>query len=137
MAEPRRQARRSAWLFAHKLITLAKVVGEFAGTDLIHVTTAELCKGLGRPDGAVLEQVQQFAREVAELMRGYGLDTACGCGYLALTGGEEGCRERALEQDREPTVYTPDDLDAALDAYLLGLRAPASAGGQPSACQRS
>ena len=124
MAEAHPADREQAWLFAHKLITLTKAVREFAAADQLHVTTQELCKAMGRPDGAELEQVQRFAREVAEFMAGYGLDTACGCGYLAFTIEPEGVWEQAAAAGREPSAYTPRDVDEAWGALVAGRPAP-------------
>ena len=54
------ERRKRAWEFAHKLITLGKVAPEREGKDLLDVRTEEICKAMGRPQGASLEEVQQF-----------------------------------------------------------------------------
>lgn len=126
--------RQDAWLLAHKLISLARGLEQLADADQLHVTTQELCRAMGRPDGAQLEQVQVFARDVAELMDGYGLDTACGCGYLAFTIGCTGAVERALAEGREPRIYTPADLNQAFDAWLHGQRADGSSAAAGPSC---
>jgi len=110
--------RRRAWLFAHKVLTLARYLTEREGVDLVDVKTAEVTKAMGRPEGAELEAVQRFVREVLRFLRGWGVYAACGCGYLSLRVGFEERRDRALREGRDLTSYAPEDLERCLEEYL-------------------
>ncbi len=109
---------RRAWLLAHKLITLGRAVGQREGTDLVQVTTAQLAHAMGASGPAPLEQVRAFAQQVVDFMAGYGLYTACGCGYLSLLVGPSEAAERAFAEKRELSWHTPEDVDAYLDEIL-------------------
>ena len=50
--------RKKAWQLAHKLLTLAAIVAEREGADMIAVRTEEFCKAMGQPEGARLEDVR-------------------------------------------------------------------------------
>lgn len=62
-------------------------------------------KPMDRPEGTGLEAGQRFVQEAVHFMRGYGLDAACGCGYLSLCVGEEGNHDRALREGRDLTEF--------------------------------
>ena len=111
---------QAARLLAGKIATLASIVPDREGCDRVRVSTAELCKAMGQADGAKLEDVQDFARSVVALLDGHGLDTGCGCGYLALEVGPAEVVARALAEGRDPTVFTPADLDAYLAEVTSG-----------------
>ena len=111
--------RKKAWCFAHKLITMVKVVPQREGKELVNVRTEEICKAMDQPSGAKLEDVQKFVYEVIEFMQGYDMDIICGCGYLSMMVSTTQTRERAIRENREPTSFVPDSIDKYLDDYIL------------------
>ncbi len=119
MAEMKIVRRRRAWKFAHKLVTLGKAVTEREGKDLLYVSTEEICKAMGQPNGANLEAVQKFVHDVVEFMQGYEMYIVCGCGYLSLMISKAALVESAFENDREPTQFAPKSIDRYLDDYIL------------------
>jgi hypothetical protein len=106
------ELQKRAWLLAHKLIFLGRAVAEREGADLLNVKTAEVCKAMGKPEGAALEEVQRFVYRVLSFMKGYGMYTATGCGYLSLMVAREERRDQALEENRDLVGFTPEDLEA-------------------------
>jgi len=110
--------RKSAWQLAHKLLTLAGIVAKREGADLVAVKTEEFCKAMGQPEGAKLEDVRDFVREVVEFMQGFGMYVVCGCSYLSLSVAPEQRMQLALDQNRQPTSFSPDSIDDYLNEYL-------------------
>ncbi len=113
------ERKKRAWRLAHKLITLGRAIPKNEGKDMLDVRTEEICKAMGKPDGAKLEEVREFVLEVVEFMQGYGMYIVCGCGYLSIMVSEAAHRELALEENREPTSFMPQSIDKYLEEYIL------------------
>jgi hypothetical protein len=101
-----------AEVFARMLLELARAVPELEDADVLDVRTAEVVRAMGLEEGAPLEQVQAFAREVAARMEGHGISVVCGCGYLSLMVGPAELQEQAFAEGRELRSFEPDDLVA-------------------------
>ena len=108
--------RRRARELAQKILALVEVVPHREGAELVRISSPTICHAMGQPGAAPLEHVQRFVYEVLEHLRPHALDTACGCGYLALVVGAGGVRERAWRDGRELCCFTPDDIDVYLRA---------------------
>jgi len=113
------QQRRGAWEFAHKILSLTKVVVAREGRDLLEISTREICVAMGRPDGAKLEEVRDFVFQVLEFLQGYDVHMVCGCGYLSLMASAEDWSERFLESGSEPTSFAPPDLEQYFDEHVI------------------
>ncbi len=120
------EMKHRAWLLAHKLICLARLVPRKENVDLLEVTTQHLCEAMGEPEGARLEAVQAFTREVAAFMAGYHVHVACGCGYLSLRVTDEATAQRFLEETTEPRSFRPRDLEAYFVEQVLLANKPVS-----------
>ena len=115
------EMKRRAWTLAHKLIALSRVVPRQESVHLLDVSTQALCNAMGKPEGAQLEEVQGFAREVVDFMSGSGVYVSCGCGYLSLRVTDERTARAFLEEIIEPVSFKPEDLEAYfVDHILLG-----------------
>ncbi len=120
--------KRRAWLLAHKLIALSRTVPREEQVHFLEVTTQALCNAMGKPEGARLEEVQAFTREVVAFMSGYGTYVSCGCGYLSLRVTDERTAQTFLEDTLEPTSFRPQDLEALfVERVLLASRTPVAA----------
>ena len=100
---------------ATKLTALVRLVQEREGADLVHVSSDEICRAMGKPQGATLHEVKQFVQLVLEHLQGRGSEAACGCGLLSLQVGRTGFMDRAVAEDRDLTTFVPDDIES----YLL------------------
>lgn len=123
MGELDLQTKKRAWELAHKLITLGRAVAEREGRELLVATTDEICRAMGKPGGASIEEVKRFVCQVLELMQGYQMYMACGCGFLSIRVTTQEACDRALEENRDLRSYTPEDLDGYFDGYLLSAAA--------------
>jgi len=119
MSSPQLQYRTRAWLLAHKLLTLGRMVKDTYSKDLLHVPTSEITKAMGVSGSARLEDVQAFIYHVLEFMKGYGMVTACGCGYLSIRVGLKTTWNSAQERPTELNEFTVDDLEALMEKVLL------------------
>jgi len=106
--------------FATKLIALAEIVPAREGVDMVNVRTIEVCRAMGRPEGAKLEEVQKFVYKVLEFLRDRDLYTACGCGYLSLMIAPVALRDKAFEESRDLSSYTPEDIESYLEGARRG-----------------
>jgi hypothetical protein len=113
--------RKRAWDFAHKLLSIVKVIPELEGKQLLVVKTEEICKAMGATEKAKLEEVQRFVFEVIAFMKGYGMYIACGCGYLSLMVCLEQGHE-SLIANRDTTAFVPDAIDGYFERAVLALR---------------
>ena len=118
MNAPNLDQRRRAWELAHKLLSLIPWMQQRQDADLLALPTAQACKAMGMPDGAKLEEVRDFLREVTSFLRGYDMFVACGCGYLSLKVGVREAVEQAHEEGRDLVEITLDDVDAAFETFL-------------------
>jgi hypothetical protein len=126
---------RQAWNLAHKILSLTRIVPEREGADLLEVSTAQICKAMGQPNGAKLEEVRDFVLQVVEFMQGYDAHLVCGCGYLSLLVSREELARRYFDEGREPTRFKPLDLDQYFDEHVIN--APRSdAPAPPEVCAR-
>jgi len=82
---------------------------------MVQVGTGELCKAMGRPAGASMEQVKAFVCRLLPLLEAEGLSAACGCGFLALQVVPFSVLETALADERELVTFAPPDIDAYLE----------------------
>ncbi|MBW1808942.1 MAG: hypothetical protein JRJ19_02670 [Deltaproteobacteria bacterium] len=85
---------------------------------MVAVRTEEFCKAMGQPEGARLEDVRDFVREVVEFMQGFGMYMICGCAYLSLSVAPEERLQLALDENREPISFSPVDIDDYIDEYI-------------------
>ena len=108
----------AAAIFAARLIKLHGLVAERENADMVHVRTSELCKALGKPQGATMEEVKAFVCRLLPILEEAGMSAACGCGFLALQLVPEEIRDRAFEEGRDLSSFTPDDIDDYLRARL-------------------
>ena len=122
MSEPL-QRRRRAWEFAHKLLSIIEVIPRREGKALLVVRTEEICKAMGVPHKAKLEQVQRFVFDVVAFMRGYGMYIACGCGYLSLMVCSAERHEQIIE-NRDATAFLPESVDDYFDKFVLSSSCP-------------
>jgi len=113
------QQRKRAWVLAHKILSLTKIVQSLDGIDLLQVSTQEICKAMGKPEGARLEEVRDFVYQVLGFLQGYDVHLVCGCGYLSLLASAEDWSERFLEHGREPTPFSPPDLEQYFYEHVI------------------
>jgi hypothetical protein len=99
---------------ASRLGALVECAVEREGCDLVHVSTEELCRALGKPDGATMEEVKELVRLLLQHLSGRGVAAACGCGLLSLQVGQAGFMDRAVAEERELIVFTPEDIEQYL-----------------------
>jgi 2-keto-3-deoxy-L-rhamnonate aldolase RhmA len=99
---------------AGKLVRLAELAAEREGCDVVNVSTGELCKAMGKPDGATMEEVKSFVLQVLKHLDGQGMTAACGCGFLALRVMRKGMMETAVSNGRDLVEFTPPDIDQYL-----------------------
>jgi len=104
----------AAQQYARKLVQLAEVASRREGCDVVTVTTAELCKAMGTPGGATMEEVKSFVVEVLKDLCDRGMTGACGCGFLALRLMRARAMDEALAQGRDLREFTPADIDGYL-----------------------
>jgi 2-keto-3-deoxy-L-rhamnonate aldolase RhmA len=105
----------TAQQLARKLVRLAELACAQEGCDLVNVSTGELCKAMGKPDGASMEEVKAFVLEVLKHLDGQGMTAACGCGFLALKLMRKGVMEKAVATGCDLRELTPPDIDAYLE----------------------
>jgi hypothetical protein len=129
------QDRERAWIFAHKLLAIVKVIRDLEGKELLVVSTEEICKAMGVPEKAPLEAVQRFVFDVIAFTKGYGLYIACGCGYLSLMICPAE-RHESLIIHRDTTAFVPDSVDGYFEKHVLAAGA-AAAGGVEEICDRN
>jgi hypothetical protein len=91
----------SAASFAARLLAAAARADDARGGGAVQVSTAEICRAMGKPDGATMEEVKSYACEVARHLHGRGVTVGCGCGYLSLMVFTNEAQARAAEEDRE------------------------------------
>ena len=119
MSTPQIQYQTRAWLLAHKLLTLGRMVKDTHGKDLLHVPTSEITKAMGLSGRAKLEDVQTFIFHVLEFMKGYDMVTACGCGYLCIRVGLKATWNSAQDRETDLSEFRVNDLDALMEKVLL------------------
>lgn len=103
--------------FAAKLAVLANLVHEREGADCVAVPTAELCRALGKADGADIDEVRQFSLAVQRHLGPLGMTAACGCAHLALQVMARDAMDRAVGEDRDLILFSPDDINAYLESH--------------------
>jgi hypothetical protein len=113
------QRKKRAWEFAHKILSLAKIVPSLERCDLLQVNTQEICRAMGQPEGAKLEEVRDFVYQVLGFLKEYEVHLVCGCGYLSLLASAEDWSERFVEQGREPTSFSPPDLEQYFNEHVI------------------
>ena len=113
------QQRKRAWELAHKILSLIQVVPTREGKDLLQISTQEICRAMGQPEGAKLEEVKDFVFQVLGFLQGYDVHLVCGCGYLSLLASAEDWSERFLEHGREPTPFSPPDLEQYFYEHVI------------------
>jgi 2-keto-3-deoxy-L-rhamnonate aldolase RhmA len=100
---------------ARKLVRLADLAAAQEGCDIVNVSTGELCKAMGKPDGATMEEVKSFVLQVLKHLDGQGMTAACGCGFLALRVMRKGMMETAVSNGRDLLEFTPSDIDQYIE----------------------
>ena len=65
---------------------------------------------MGKPGGATMEEVKDFACSVVKRMQGHGVTVACGCGYLSLLVFTDAAMATACEENRELRVAPLESL---------------------------
>jgi hypothetical protein len=129
------QQRKRAWELAHKILSLTKVVPAREGSELLEISTREICRAMGQPEGAKLEEVRDFVFQVLGFLQGHGVHLVCGCGYLSLMASAEDWSERFVEQGSEPTSFAPPDLEQYFNEHVINTSC-ASRPNVPQACKR-
>jgi len=111
--------RKRAWEFAHKILSLARIAPAREGKDLLEISTREICRAMGQPEGAKLEDVRDFVFQVLGFLQGYDVHLVCGCGYLSLMASVEDWSERCVEGGSDPTSFAPPDLDQYFEEHVI------------------
>lgn len=119
--------RERAWIFAHKLLSIVKVIPALEGRDLLVVSTEQICIAMGAPERAPLEAVQRFVFDVIAFMKEYGLYIACGCGYLSLMVCPAE-RHESIIIHRDTTAFTPESIDGYFARHVLAAGAAETCG---------
>ncbi len=97
--------------YAKKLAALANLVHEREGADCVAVPTDELCRALGKAEGAHIDEVRQFSLAVQRHLGPLGMTAACGCAHLALQVMARDAMDRAVEEARDLKVFNPESIE--------------------------
>ena len=97
--------------FAGKLKRLVDIAVRKEKIDQVNVRTIEVCRAMGRPEGASMEEVSDFICETLPCFQGSRINAYCGCGYLSLMLIPEEREKSAFEENRAIIDWTPEDID--------------------------
>lgn len=110
--------KKRAWEFAHKILSIVKIIPEREGKELLVVRTAEICKAMGSEERAKLEDVQRFVFDVIAFLKAYEMYIVCGCGYLSLMICSMDHHE-TLIAERDTAGFAPNNFEDYFEKYVL------------------
>ena len=114
-------SKKRAWVLAHRILSIVRLLPRLEGKELLVVDTVEIARAMGVPEPAVLEEVRRFVLDVVAFLEGHGVHVVCGCGHLSLLICDEARHEEILGR-RDAASFRPANLDAYFETHVLALR---------------